>query len=32
MRTIGDLKSRAPPPADSLALRYQKGVAKWSVL
>jgi hypothetical protein len=28
MRTVGDLKSRAPPPADSWALRYQKGVAK----
>ncbi|PNF26474.1 hypothetical protein B7P43_G14851 [Cryptotermes secundus] len=26
--TLGDLKPRAPPPADSLALRYQKGVAK----
>jgi hypothetical protein len=31
MRTLGDLKPRAPPPADSLALRYQKGVAKWSL-
>lgn len=31
MRTLGDLKPRAPPPADTLALRYQKGVAKWSV-
>ena len=28
MRTLGDLTSHAPPPADSLALRYQKGVAK----
>ena len=28
MRTVGDLTSRAPPPADSWALRYQKGVAK----
>ncbi|XP_021929722.1 uncharacterized protein LOC110834643 isoform X2 [Zootermopsis nevadensis] len=27
-RTLGDLKPRAPVPADSLALRYQKGVAK----
>lgn len=29
--TLGDLKPRAPPPVDSLALRYQKGVAKWTV-
>ena len=28
MRTVGDLASQAPPPADSWALRYQKGVAK----
>lgn len=28
MRTVGDLTSQVPPPADSLALRYQKGVAK----
>jgi hypothetical protein len=28
MRTVGDLASKAPPPADSWALRYQKGVSK----
>jgi len=28
MHTVRDVKPRGPPPANSLALRYQKGVAK----